>query len=75
MLVIGRKNLDIGKLNIPESPGVYLMKKNNKVIYVGKAKNLKNRVSSYFNRVHESEKTNELVKTLKILSSFLQIQK
>ena len=56
--------MDIGKLNIPESPGVYLMKKNNKVIYVGKAKNLKNRVSSYFNRVHESEKTNELVKNI-----------
>ena len=53
-------NLDIGKINIPESPGVYLMKKNNKVIYVGKAKNLKNRVTSYFNRVHENEKTNEL---------------
>ncbi|EKA92641.1 UvrABC system protein C, partial [Fusobacterium periodonticum D10] len=31
--------MDIGKLNIPESSGVYLMKKNNKVIYVGKAKN------------------------------------
>jgi len=71
MLVIGRKNLDIGKLNIPESPGVYLMKKNNKVIYVGKAKNLKNRVNSYFNRVHESEKTNELVKNIEDIEFFL----
>jgi len=34
---------------IPENPGVYLMKdKNGKIIYVGKAKNLKSRVSSYF---------------------------
>lgn len=41
MLIIGRENLDVGKLNIPENPGVYLMKKNEKVIYVGKAKNLK----------------------------------
>uniref|UniRef100_UPI001EF676ED excinuclease ABC subunit UvrC n=1 Tax=Fusobacterium mortiferum TaxID=850 RepID=UPI001EF676ED len=40
------------------------MKKNEKVIYVGKAKNLKNRVSSYFNREHESEKTKELVKNI-----------
>jgi len=63
--------LDIGKLDIPESPGVYLMKKNDKVIYVGKAKNLKNRVSSYFNRVHENEKTNELVKNIEDIEFFL----
>lgn len=55
---------DIKKLDIPKNPGVYLMKKNSKVIYVGKAKNLKNRVSSYFNREHESEKTRELVKNI-----------
>lgn len=55
---------DIKKLDIPENSGVYLMKKNSKVIYVGKAKNLKNRVSSYFNREHESEKTRELVKNI-----------
>ena len=46
----------------PESPGVYLMKKDNQIIYVGKAKNLKKRVSSYFNREHEDNKTRELVK-------------
>ena len=34
---------------IPEDPGVYrFYNKNDKVIYVGKAKNLKNRLSSYF---------------------------
>ena len=63
--------MDIGKINIPESPGVYLMKKNNKVIYVGKAKNLKNRVTSYFNRVHENEKTNELVRNVEDIEFFL----
>ena len=55
---------DIKKLDIPENPGVYLMKKNSKVIYVGKAKNLKNRVSSYFNREHKRKKTRELVKNI-----------
>ena len=35
--------------DIPIDPGVYLMKnERNKIIYVGKAKNLRNRVSSYF---------------------------
>jgi len=34
--------------NFPESPGVYIWKKNNKVLYVGKAKNLKKRIAQYF---------------------------
>lgn len=55
---------DIKSIEIPENPGVYLMKKNDKVIYVGKAKNLKKRVTSYFNREHDSEKTRELVKNI-----------
>lgn len=58
------KDFDVKKIDIPENPGVYLMKKNDKIIYIGKAKNLKNRVSSYFNREHESEKTRELVKNI-----------
>lgn len=60
----GKFMIDIKKIEIPQNPGVYLMKKEGKVIYVGKAKNLKNRVSSYFNREHESEKTKELVKNI-----------
>ncbi|WP_022818966.1 excinuclease ABC subunit UvrC [Fusobacterium russii] len=63
--------MDVGKLNIPENPGVYLMKKNDKVIYVGKAKNLKNRVSSYFNKNHEDFKTNELVKNIEDIEFFI----
>jgi excinuclease ABC subunit C len=52
-------------LNLPEEPGVYLyVDKNGAVIYVGKAKRLKRRVSSYFNRVHSSPKTNRLVRNI-----------
>lgn len=43
---------------IPEEPGCYLMKdKNNTIIYVGKAKNLKRRVSSYFVGAHNAKTT------------------
>ena len=50
---------------LPDSPGCYLYyDKQGTVIYVGKAKKLKRRVSSYFNRVHDSVKTNVLVKNI-----------
>ncbi len=52
-------------LNLPESPGVYMyIDRHGKVIYVGKAKRLKRRVSSYFNRRHDSVKTNLLVRNI-----------
>ncbi|MDT3696484.1 MAG: excinuclease ABC subunit UvrC [Ignavibacterium sp.] len=48
--------------NLPSSPGVYqFLNKNGKVIYVGKAKNLKNRVRSYFQENPGSAKTIALV--------------
>lgn len=47
------------------SPGCYLMKdENDRIIYVGKAKNLKRRVSSYFNREHTG-KTKALVENIR----------
>ena len=50
---------------IPEVPGCYLMKdENGHVIYVGKAKNLKRRVNSYFNKV-QTGKTYVLVQNIK----------
>ena len=48
--------------NLPESPGIYqYLNAENTIIYVGKAKNLKKRVSSYFNREHPNGKTRLLV--------------
>ncbi|MCH5327489.1 MAG: excinuclease ABC subunit UvrC [Coprobacter sp.] len=50
---------------LPDTPGVYqYFDKEGKIIYVGKAKNLKRRVSSYFNKIHDSAKTNILVKNI-----------
>lgn len=49
-------------LNLPESPGIYqYLNDEGTIIYVGKAKNLKRRVSSYFNREHGPGKTRALV--------------
>ena len=48
--------------NLPDSPGIYqYLDKEGTIIYVGKAKNLKRRVSSYFNREHTVGKTRVLV--------------
>jgi excinuclease ABC subunit C len=50
---------------LPASPGVYqFFNKEGTIIYVGKAKNLKKRVSSYFNKTHDSPKTNILVRKI-----------
>ncbi len=51
---------------IPSSPGVYqYFNEDGNIIYVGKAKNLKRRVSSYFTKKHDSYKLNVLVKKIK----------
>ena len=50
---------------LPDTPGVYTYyDKEGTVIYVGKAVNLKRRVSSYFNRTHDSLRTNLLVRAI-----------
>lgn len=50
---------------LPDSPGVYqYYDKEGKILYVGKAKNLKKRVASYFNKVHDIGRTNVLVKKI-----------
>ncbi len=63
--------MDIKKVDIPLNPGVYMMKdKNGEIIYIGKAKNLKNRVSSYFTGTHNT-KTMELVKNIENIDFFI----
>lgn len=48
--------------SLPDKPGVYIMKdREGSIIYIGKAKNLKNRVSQYFHKHHESVKTYVMV--------------
>lgn len=59
--------------DIPINPGVYLMKnEKGTIIYVGKAKNLRNRVSSYFKGINSHDiKTSELVKNIKDIEFFI----
>lgn len=52
-------------LGLPEAPGVYMyLDRKGHVIYVGKAKRLKRRVSSYFNRIHDTTRVNLLVRNI-----------
>lgn len=51
--------------SLPNQPGVYqYFDKDQKLLYVGKAKNLKKRVSSYFNKVHDNARLNVLVRKI-----------
>jgi len=50
---------------LPDQPGIYqYFDQSGKIIYVGKAKNLKKRVSSYFKKTHENRKTELLVRNI-----------
>jgi excinuclease ABC subunit C len=58
-------SLELQIQTLPDNPGVYqYYDKDGKILYVGKAKNLKKRVASYFNKVHDTAKTNVLVKKI-----------
>ncbi|CAL2058698.1 excinuclease ABC subunit UvrC [Tenacibaculum sp. 190524A05c] len=58
-------SLELQVKTLPNSPGVYqYFDKEDVIIYVGKAKNLKKRVSSYFTKNHEYGKTRVLVKKI-----------
>ncbi|MBU3011668.1 excinuclease ABC subunit UvrC [Polaribacter vadi] len=58
-------SLELQIKTLPNSPGVYqYFDKEDVIIYVGKAKNLKKRVASYFTKTHENGKTRVLVKKI-----------
>lgn len=57
---------------LPDDPGVYqFLDETGKIIYVGKAKNLKKRVSTYFNREPDNGKTRVLVKKIRDIRHFV----
>jgi len=60
-----KPTLDLQLKTLPTEPGVYqYFDIDDKLIYVGKAKNIKKRVSSYFTKTHENGKTRVLVKKI-----------
>ncbi|MEQ8218235.1 MAG: excinuclease ABC subunit UvrC [Arenibacter sp.] len=57
--------IEVQLSSLPANPGVYqFYDLEDKILYVGKAKNLKKRVSSYFNKTHEQGKTRVLVRKI-----------
>lgn len=52
--------MSINLQNIPESPGIYKFFSKKEIIYIGKAKNLKKRVSSYFGKSSKDRKTQQI---------------
>ena len=65
--------------NLPEQPGVYIMRdKSDEIIYVGKAKILKNRVRQYFNNNNHPPKVAAMISNIAdfeyILSIFLDVK-
>ena len=64
-ITMNNPSLELQIQTLPDNPGVYqYYDKEGKILYVGKAKNLKKRVSSYFNKVHDNAKTNVLVRKI-----------
>ena len=60
--------VDLSK--IPITPGIYKFFHNSEIIYIGKAKNLKKRVSSYFGNAKKDRKTNQIKKLTNQVETF-----
>ena len=57
---------------LPHEPGIYqYFDKDGTIIYIGKAKDLKKRVSSYFTKTHDNRKTAILVRNILILKTIV----
>ena len=64
-LNMSQTSLELQIQSLPDKPGVYqYFDKDGQILYVGKAKNLKKRVSSYFTKSHDNYKTAVLVKKI-----------
>lgn len=61
---------------LPQSPGIYIMRDSlSNIIYVGKSKNLRKRVYSYFIKQNNAtSKIEKLIKILKIFNIYVQTQ-
>ena len=66
-----QSELHLQAKSLPELPGVYQFYDDDKIIYIGKAKNLKKRVSSYFTKNHDSKKTRLLVKSIQKIEKII----
>ena len=66
-----QSELHLQAKSLPEFPGVYQFYDDDKIIYIGKAKNLKKRVSSYFTKNHDSKKTRLLVKSIRKIEQII----
>jgi len=68
---VKQSELHLQAKSLPEFPGVYQFYDDDKIIYIGKAKNLKKRVSSYFTKNHNSKKTRLLVKSIRKIEKII----
>lgn len=58
--------------SLPNKPGVYQhLDKNGKILYIGKAKDLRKRVSSYFNKTHDNARTHLLVRKIEDIKTII----
>jgi len=68
---VKQSELHIQSKSLPELPGVYQFYDDEKIIYIGKAKNLRKRVLSYFTKNHDSKKTRLLVKSIRKIEKII----
>ena len=66
------RSIKIQVKSLPNSPGVYqFLNKEGVIIYIGKAKNLKKRASSYFTKNHDNNRVKLLVKKINSIESIV----